>query len=57
MQVTYFALCSLEEFTGLMQGQLVGNNMEDDIYDTFSVFKSACINLQQLQLMSQVMIL
>eukprot|EP00291_Cryptomonas_curvata_P024939 CAMPEP_0172173548 /NCGR_PEP_ID=MMETSP1050-20130122/13127_1 /TAXON_ID=233186 /ORGANISM="Cryptomonas curvata, Strain CCAP979/52" /LENGTH=407 /DNA_ID=CAMNT_0012845339 /DNA_START=2406 /DNA_END=3629 /DNA_ORIENTATION=- len=44
---------NLEEFTSIMQGQLVGNNMEDDIYDTFAVFCSASINLQQLQLMSQ----
>ncbi len=37
-----------------MQGQMGGHTMEEDMRDTFSIFRSTSINLQQLKLMSQV---
>ncbi len=39
-----------------MQGQLVGRNMEDELLDSFSVFRSDSIDVKQLKLMSQVII-
>ena len=37
-----------------MQGQLGGRDMEEEIRDTFGVFRSSTINLKLLQLMVQV---
>ncbi len=47
---------SLEEFSSLMQGQLVDRSMENDLLDSFAVFRSDYINLKQLKLMTQVKI-
>ncbi len=47
---------SLEEFTCLMQGQLVGSSMEKDIRDSFAVFDSDSINVKHLKLMSKVVL-
>jgi hypothetical protein len=38
-----------------MQGQFGGRNMEEDIRDTFGVFRSPTINLKLLKLMAQVL--
>jgi hypothetical protein len=46
--------CSLEEFTGLMKGQIATRNMEDEIRDTFAVFEADNIDIHLLKLMVQV---
>jgi hypothetical protein len=45
---------SLEEFTSLMQGQLGSRDMEQEINDTFAVFRSEVIDSKLLKLMVQV---
>jgi hypothetical protein len=45
---------SLEEFTGLMKGQIAARNIEDEIRDTFAVFGAKSINIDLLRLMVQV---
>ncbi len=47
-------VCSLEEFTGLMKGQIAARNMDIEIMDTFAVFASKTINADRLRLMVQV---
>jgi hypothetical protein len=51
--VTAF-VCSLEEFTGLMKGQIAARNMDDEIKDTFAVFGSETIDPDLLRLMVKV---
>ncbi len=45
----------MEEFTSLMQGQIGGRDMEQEIIDTFSVFRAEKIDDKLLNLMVQVL--
>ncbi len=47
-------LCSLEEFTGLMKGQIAARNMDQVIENTFAVFGVDCIDINLLRKMVQV---
>jgi Ca2+-binding EF-hand superfamily protein len=46
---------SLEEFSRLMQGELVSSSMEKDLRDSFAVFRSDSIGLAHLKHMMQVL--
>jgi hypothetical protein len=52
--LTVANFCSLQEFTGLMKGQIATRNMADEIRDTFAVFGSKIITMNLLKLMVQV---
>jgi hypothetical protein len=47
-------LCSLEEFTGLMKGQIAARNIDEVIKETFAVFGEKSISMNLLQEMVQV---
>ncbi len=52
ISMTY--LCSLEEFTGLMKGQIAARNIDEVIKETFAVFGEKSISMNLLQEMVQV---
>jgi hypothetical protein len=46
--------CSLEEFTGLMKGQIAAKDIDDEKRSTFAVFGKENINIDMLKHMVQV---
>ena len=46
--------CSLEEFTGLMKGQIAAKDIDDEKRSTFAVFGKENINIDMLKSMVQV---
>jgi hypothetical protein len=46
--------CSLEEFTGLMKGQIAAKNIDDEKRSTFAAFGKETINIDMLKHMVQV---